>query len=340
MTEKLSRRLLLNKSAASIAGLLFCSAAKGGNAGQLARWDFRDADTLAHDSVTGLRDSICSRACKPPLGRGLSKGAFRLDGYSTWLTRDASRAPILGREFTIEVCTALESYPTSEAAFVSQRNGEIAGYFFGIDQFGFLHLKVSVDGIWRESVSKQPIPRFQWSHLVASLDAAGPILLYRDGVRIASAEGRGGNVRLATTVDLLIGKGNGCAFIGRIFPSGVINGLLDEVVIHDRCLPEAEIQRKHRIVGPASPDLALPIEGDPHRPVYHVLPARAWTNEPHGLIHFGGKYHLFYQKNLNGPYWGQINWGHLTSPDLLQWTTAPPFRPNRGWMPRVAGRVL
>jgi len=135
---------------------------------------------------------------------------------------------------------------------------------------------------------------------------------------------------MASTVDLLIGKANGCPYIGNLFPSGVINGFLDQVAIENRCLPQAELRNR---VGRTVPeaDLALPIEGDPQRPVYHALPARAWTNEPHGLIEFAGKYHLFYQKNANGPYWGQINWGHLTSPDLLQWNDqAPALSPEPG----------
>jgi beta-fructofuranosidase len=53
------------------------------------------------------------------------------------------------------------------------------------------------------------------------------------------------------------------------------------------------------------------------------MPPRAWTNEPHGLVHWRGEYHLFYQKNPNGPYWGHIHWGHMTSPDRLKWTEQP-----------------
>ena len=33
-----------------------------------------------------------------------------------------------------------------------------------------------------------------------------------------------------------------------------------------------------------------------------------------------GEFHRFYQKNPNRPYWGHINSGHLTSPDLSHWT--------------------
>jgi beta-fructofuranosidase len=62
---------------------------------------------------------------------------------------------------------------------------------------------------------------------------------------------------------------------------------------------------------------------DPQRPHYHAQPPRAWTNEPHGCIYWRGQYHLFYQKNANGPYWGNINWGHMTSPDLYRWKEQP-----------------
>src|SRR5579884_249584 len=127
-----SRRWLLNRSLLSLSGLLFCTATRVSQTGQVARLDFRDPDSLSTDSSSGIRDSICNRNCKAPFGKGLTDGAFRVDGYSTWLTRVASSAPVLEREFTIEAVTALESYPTAEAAFVNQRIGEAAGYFFGV----------------------------------------------------------------------------------------------------------------------------------------------------------------------------------------------------------------
>ncbi len=329
---RLSRRSLLLNSAISATGWLLCSAAKSSNKGEVARWSFSDAASLTQDSVSQIHDSIYSRCHQTSLGRGLSDGAFRLDGYSTWLTRDAALAPKLQREFSIEVFTALESYPLSDAAFINQRNGDAAGYFFGVDPFGFLRFEVSIEGVWRECASKQPVPKFEWTHLAGTLDASGLMVLYRNGSVIASAEGRGGNVRPASTVDLLIGKTDGCPNTAKLFASGVINGLLDEVAIYDRRLSAVEIRNELPSgISRAVPDLALRIEGDPHRPVYHAMPARAWTNEPHGLIHFGGEYHLFYQKNANGPYWGNINWGHLTSPDLVQWTDhRPALSPEPG----------
>jgi beta-fructofuranosidase len=62
---------------------------------------------------------------------------------------------------------------------------------------------------------------------------------------------------------------------------------------------------------------------DPHRPIYHFLPVATWMNDPNGLIQWKGQYHLFYQYNPNGAYWGTMHWGHATSPDLVHWTDLP-----------------
>jgi sucrose-6-phosphate hydrolase SacC (GH32 family) len=125
-------------------------------------------------------------------------------------------------------------------------------------------------------------------------------------------------------MDVSLGKSTDCPLVAGIFPTGVLNGLLRDVRVSDsRLSPRSIADTMEKSKPDAQPDLQINgpwCADDPQRPVYHALPPRAWTNEPHGLIHWGGQYHLFYQKNPNGPYWGHINWGHITSPDLYRWT--------------------
>ncbi|MBV8672020.1 MAG: glycoside hydrolase family 32 protein [Acidobacteriaceae bacterium] len=67
------------------------------------------------------------------------------------------------------------------------------------------------------------------------------------------------------------------------------------------------------------PDLA----GDPRRPQYHLLPAANWMNDPNGPIYWKGQYHMFFQYNPNGAYWGDMHWAHAVSPDMVHWRHLP-----------------
>jgi beta-fructofuranosidase len=62
---------------------------------------------------------------------------------------------------------------------------------------------------------------------------------------------------------------------------------------------------------------------DPHRPQYHFSAPHRWMNDPNGLIHWKGQYHLFYQHNPNSALWGDIHWGHAISDDLVFWRDLP-----------------
>lgn len=55
------------------------------------------------------------------------------------------------------------------------------------------------------------------------------------------------------------------------------------------------------------------------RPSFHFVPEQNWMNEPNGLIKIESTWHLFFQHNPTGNFWGNLTWGHATSTDLMRW---------------------
>ena len=62
---------------------------------------------------------------------------------------------------------------------------------------------------------------------------------------------------------------------------------------------------------------------DPYRPQFHFSARRGWINDPNGMVHWRGQYHLFYQHNPRAPVFGPMHWGHAVSDDLVRWRHLP-----------------
>lgn len=74
---------------------------------------------------------------------------------------------------------------------------------------------------------------------------------------------------------------------------------------------------------PSTAAFCRQLAADPLRPQYHLLPAHKWMNDPNGPIFFRGQYHMFHQYNPQAAVWGNMNWAHVTSPDLINWQHEP-----------------
>lgn len=294
------------------------------------------ADTLAHWSFDDVRDQriverISGQSYPAPTARaalepvaGVRGRALRTDGYSTWFSGRWPPAA-LSDSLTLAAWLALETYPVKPAAIWAHRDPATGqGLALSVDEFGRLVAEVSVDQARPRFVTIQTLPHGQWQQLVLTLNARrGRLSLYRNGQLLQAFAFAPGAVGWPPT-PVFLGKDprseqrNG-------FDVNVLNGVLDEVTVLRRPLTAAQVSQGYRAPA-AAPDLRIPASrfaGDYLRPRYHPGPAANWCNEAHGFIYHAGYYHLFYQKNGNGPYWSRLNWGHLRSRDLLAWEELP-----------------
>lgn len=69
---------------------------------------------------------------------------------------------------------------------------------------------------------------------------------------------------------------------------------------------------------------------------FHIRPTRGWLNDPNGMVHWGGRWHVMFQHNPAAARHADIAWGHVSSPDLASWSEHPvafsptPGGPDRG----------
>ncbi|MCT9869185.1 glycoside hydrolase family 32 protein [Paenarthrobacter aurescens] len=62
---------------------------------------------------------------------------------------------------------------------------------------------------------------------------------------------------------------------------------------------------------------------DPAFPRFHPRPAQGWINDPNGVSYINGRYHVFFQYNPLSARHSQIQWGHVSSVDLVRWEEHP-----------------
>jgi beta-fructofuranosidase len=299
------------------------------------------ADVVAHfpmevaqgqiaETVSGARFDVCGQFA-PESAAGVEGQALRLDGYTSYV--DASLGALLpagSTQMTFSLWTALEAYPivridqkTTEQAALATCLDETAkqGFGFYVGQEGGWSFRTYVSGWAVEVTATTPLPVAQWNCLTATVDcSARQATLYLNGRPVGTA-------RCSGTMQydggrFVIGRSPVEIRSDRYVLNG-INGLIDEVYVRDEALPAETVAAW---TDPGAPDLSIPASrfaDDLLRPRFHGMPAAAWTNECHGMIYADGRYHLFFQKNADGPFMARLHWGHLSSANLYDWTEEP-----------------
>ena len=301
---------------------------------QVAHFDMSLTDGKITETVTGNSFTVVSQlpACT---SAGVDGQALRFDGYSNYV-KAALPAMLSGETVTASVVLAAETYPmmqvdvaetTPTYTTICGSLDETAkkGFAFELSSQGDLRLRLYVNyggGYLVTIDGNQKLPRGSWSTLAMTFDKAGnDVSLYLNGQRIGQKKSNRCDLLHAT--DFMIGKSASDVKSGP-FLINTFCGLIDDIRITnevvDFTLADPTDLSLYR------PDFSYPDSRYAEslwRPQFHGMPSGGWTNETHGMTYSNGRYHVFFQKNANGPYMSRLHWGHISSANLCDWTEEP-----------------
>lgn len=280
-----------------------------------------------------ISELVANRSFKIEMARdegemlpGAVGNALRLDGYSTSVITTVEVKQLNERQLSMSLWCALESYPMMHVDGINHAQTIIAGnlkedrrsgFAFTINALGEYAFELYIDGEKVSCFATEKLPTYQWVFLTAVADLDNNFVkLYRDNRQVGRKTFKRNSIDLGTR-PFIIGRSFEEMKMGP-FRLNTINGLIDDIRLYAGALPIAEKSPRPEHAA----DLSIPavrFENEIQRPTFHGMPAANWTNEPHGLIYYNNRYHLFFQKNGAGPYWGRIHWGHIVSDDLLEW---------------------
>ena len=276
------------------------------------------------ETVTGTAVSVTAKTA-PEQVDGAVGGALRFDGWSTYVRTPLDLSKVTNG-LTFSLWCAIETYPMMVTGWAENLYTDLAGNLDETAKTGF-GFQLSSQGDWRfkcymggwEVAVDAPakLPKYAWNNLVAVVDGvAKKAYLYLNGELVAS--GKALSTMSIGTADFIIGKQQADLFCDR-FLINTFNGIVDEVTIENVAKTSEAITAQtpeHAV------DLSIPesrFAGHILRPTFHGMPGACWTNEPHGLVNYNGKWHIFFQKNANGPYMARLHWGHISSDNLCKW---------------------
>ena len=267
--------------------------------------------------------------------------ALRFDGYSNFVKASLPVSSFSTSALTIRVVLAAETYPmmnTAEAentptyATICGNLNESAkqGFAFQMSSQGDLRFQFGsayADGYLFTIDGSEKLKCGQWNVLTVVLDKAGNKgTLYLNSNAIGTCRMSRSDVQHSAS-DFWIGK-DAIELKAGPFLINTFCGLLDDIAVYNSALTADEVTAlaNNTLASSVAPDFNYPSSRYAEslwRPQFHGMPSGGWTNECHGMTYSDGRYHVFFQKNANGPYMARLHWGHISSENLYSWTEEP-----------------
>lgn len=307
---------------------------------QVAHFDMSLTDGKISELVTQTAYSVSSQLPACTLA-GMDGEALRFDGYSNYV-KAALPSTLSTTALTISVTLAAETYPMMQVDVAETTPTYTAicgnideatkkGIAFELSSQGDVRFRYgSANGFLMAVNGSKKLPRGQWCMLTATLDKENnTATLYLNGESIGTGKMSRQDIAHSTT-DFYIGK-DATEKKSGLFLINTFCGLIDDIAIDNKVAPPtapdgASILQKPDFNYPAERYANVPTsggDGGAWRPQFHGMPSGGWTNETHGMTYSGGRWHVFFQKNANGPYMSRLHWGHISSENLYEWTEEP-----------------
>ncbi len=293
-----------------------------------------DGDKI-EEAVSHNRYTVTSQlpACTV---QGLNGDALRFDGYSNYVKAGLPVGSFNTDALTISVVLAAEAYPMMQVD-VAETTPTFATVFGNLDGKQGFALELSSQGDLRFRFGSAyaggylfsfngdtKLPRGKWNVVTIVLDKAGnAATMYLNGTVIGSGRMSRSDV-VHSTADFYIGKDATDVKAGPFLINTFV-GLIDDITIYNGAMTADQVTALVPTY-PVLPDFNYPSSryaSSLWRPQFHGMPSGGWTNETHGMTYSDGKFHVFFQKNANGPYMSRLHWGHITSENLYKWHEEP-----------------
>lgn len=304
-----------------------------------AHLDMSAANGMITDKVSQLQFSVNSQlpVCNV---NGLDGEALRFDGYSNYVEAALPVSSFSKSQLTISIVLAAETYPMMNVAeaeyaptyatiFGNLDENTREGFAIELSSQGNLRLRFGsayANGFLFTANGTKTLQCGRWNMVTAVLDKnSNKASLYLNGEEIGSCKMSRSDIRYNASKTFMIGKDetdlkSGCFLINTFC------GLIDDIVVYNESLSSDKIAQMASKVNATKPDFNYPASRYAEslwRPQFHGMPSGGWTNECHGMTYSDGKYHVFFQKNANGPYMARLHWGHISSENLYKWTEEP-----------------